>query len=85
MSDIENNNFEQILEAEPVGVQKEEKDYEKAFPYLRHNYNGETEVNEVNSRRANIDISFDEYNEEEANLEENFYLDEAQDIARRRI
>lgn len=38
MSDIEDSNFEKILECNPVDIQKDEKEYENKFPYLRDNY-----------------------------------------------
>ena len=53
MSDIEKTNFEQILDSNPIGHQKDEKEYEKQFPYIRDNYNDKTEVNKGN--KINLD------------------------------
>ena len=78
MSDIEDSNFEKILECIPVDIQKDEKEYENKFPYLRDNYNDETQFNKENENSFHAQSELFEYEEDEP--EENFYNEEIEVI-----
>ena len=78
MSDIEDSNFEKILEDNPIGIEKDEKEYENQFPYLGEIYNDETQVNEENENSFYAQPELFENEEDEP--EENFYNIEAEVI-----